>query len=71
MDADGTALFNVTDKHISAFTPDWSPDGTEILFSGMVGKLMQLYMIIPSGTSLKRVATDGFNDTDPAWQPVP
>ena len=71
MNADGTGLFDVTNRHISALTPDWSPDGTEILFSGKVGKLMQLYTITPSGTNLKRIATDGFNDTDPAWQPGP
>ena len=49
--------------------PSWSPDGSRIAFSGLVGGLNDLFVYDLKASQLKRLTTDAFAELDPAWSP--
>jgi Tol biopolymer transport system component len=51
------------------FNPSWSPDGSRIAFSGLVGGFNDLFVYDLTASQLKRLTTDGFTELDPAWSP--
>lgn len=50
----------------NAIDPDWSPDGSQIVFCRMQGQTQTLYLINADGTGLTEIGS-GF---DPSWSPV-
>jgi len=46
--------------------PDWSPDGTQIIFCVMEGETKTLYLVNADGSGLKQIGP-GF---DPSWSPI-
>jgi len=61
IDADGSGEAHVTD--IQARAPDWSPDGTKLVFEAVEGGI---YSVGADGSGLKELALDG---SGPAWSP--
>jgi len=51
------------------FTPSWSPDGQHIVFSGLVGGLLDLFIYDLQEDNLRRLTNDAFADLQPAWSP--
>src|SRR5262245_54462651 len=52
-----------------AFSPSWSPGGNAIVFSGLKGGILDLYVYdLPKG-SLRQLTSDPFADLQPAWSP--
>jgi Tol biopolymer transport system component len=49
--------------------PSWSPDGTRIAFSGLVGGFNDLFVYDLKASQLKRLTNDPFAELDPAWSP--
>jgi Tol biopolymer transport system component len=49
--------------------PSWSPDGSKIAFSGLVGGFNDLFVYDLSASQLKRLTSDAFAELDPAWSP--
>jgi Tol biopolymer transport system component len=49
--------------------PSWSPDGTQIVFSGLSEGISDLYVINADGTNLRRLTDDLYGDVMPAWSP--
>src|SRR5438876_175121 len=50
-------------------TPQWSPDGTQLVFTGFSNGFSDLFTINRDGTGLRRLTTDKFADLHPAWSP--
>lgn len=50
-------------------TPSFSPDGKQIVFSGLDGGLSDLFIVNSDGTGLRRLTNDKFADLDPVWSP--
>ncbi len=50
-------------------TPSWSPDGTQIVFTGYDGGLSDLFLVNADGTNLRRLTNDKYADLQPAWSP--
>src|SRR5256885_901367 len=50
-------------------TPSWSPDGSQIVFTGYDGGLSDLFIINADGTNLKRLTNDKYADLQPSWSP--
>jgi Tol biopolymer transport system component len=70
MKADGTEKFQVTDLGGRSFFPDFSPDGSKILFNhGAIGSTADLFVIGVDGTGLVQLTTDPANDLYGAFSP--
>ena len=50
-------------------TPQWSPDGQRLVFSGFSNGFTDLYIINRDGTGLQRLTNDKYADLHPAWSP--
>lgn len=61
INADGSGESHVTD--IDAYAPDWSPDGTELVFEAVEGGI---YSVGADGSGLTRLSLGG---SGPTWSP--
>ncbi|MBW8772816.1 MAG: PD40 domain-containing protein, partial [Gemmatimonadetes bacterium] len=50
-------------------TPSFSPDGKQIVFSGLDGGLSDLFIVNTDGTGLRRLTHDKYADMNPVWSP--
>jgi Tol biopolymer transport system component len=50
-------------------TPQWSPDGQQLVFTGFSNGFSDLYIINRDGTGLRRLTDDRFADLHPSWSP--
>jgi Tol biopolymer transport system component len=50
-------------------TPQWSPDGQQLVFTGFSNGFTDLFIINRDGTGLRRLTNDKFADLHPAWSP--
>ncbi|MFQ5770293.1 MAG: BamA/TamA family outer membrane protein, partial [bacterium] len=55
---------------VSLSSPNWSPDGSKIVFSGIsYAGLSDLYIVDVATEELQRLTNDFYDDRDPAWSP--
>ena len=68
MAADGSQQKNLTDVGIAA-EPDWSPDGSQIIFAGKLkGEAVDLYLIASDGAGRwTQLTSDPAQDKSPSW----
>ena len=52
-----------------AIQPAWSPDGTQIAFSGLRNGLSDLYLVSVADGAMRRLTEDAFTERQPAWSP--
>jgi len=64
MNADGTGRIQLTQTAGIEHWPQWSPDGSRILFGGEDG----LRTMAPDGSDIRAIPVDG---SYPDWQPLP
>jgi TolB protein len=78
LSADGSGERRITPWVIGAGNPDWSRDGTRIVFNSFGGHSANLYVVRPDGSGLEKVLAAGKGraggsvigqDFDPAWSP--
>lgn len=74
MNADGTNPQNLTnDDSTNNGFPDWSPDGSQIVFwsqpVGGGGRKSEIYLMDASGKNRRRLAGTEHIDWEPAWSP--
>jgi Tol biopolymer transport system component len=50
-------------------SPVFSPDGSQIVFSGQDGGISDLFIVNLNGTGFRRLTDDKFADLQPAWSP--
>src|SRR5437870_5394045 len=66
----GTPPTNLSQSASSNTTPDWSPDGTKIVFATNRDGNYELYIINPDGTGVTRLTSNTVSDREPSWQPI-
>jgi hypothetical protein len=69
VNADGTALTNLTNDAAVDADPAWSADGTKILFATDRDGNFEIYAINPDGTGATRLTDDPAADRDPDMSP--
>ncbi len=68
--ADGTDRRELTFAPMQAGLPRWSPDGTQIAFSGREpGKSWELYIVPAEGGNPEQLTTGDNDDLYPSWSP--
>ena len=50
-------------------TPQWSPDGSQLVFTGFNNGFSDLFIINRDGTGLRRLTNDKYADLHPSWSP--
>jgi Tol biopolymer transport system component len=69
MNADGTNLRQLTDDstthHVLSQSPDWSPDGTHIVFDDA----FDIYVMNADGSNVTQLTTDPAHDWNPTFSP--
>ncbi len=72
---DGTSLRQITETQWGACQPDWSPDGTRLVYISPCDDNKEyyrgsgLFIINADGTNPTSLPVQGFGDYDPAWSP--
>jgi hypothetical protein len=66
IDSDGENLHQVSPTTLAAEYPDWSPDGSRIVFVSPDGEHQDIYTIRQDGTDVRRLTTDG-TSTSASW----
>ncbi|MFC3809869.1 tolB protein precursor [Lacihabitans lacunae] len=57
-------------KDVSAFTnPAWSPDGSQIAFSGLKDGTSDLYILNVKSGEIANITQDNYSDIQPTWAP--
>ena len=71
MKANGTDKFQVTNLGGRSFFPDFSPDGSRIVFNSRPAGAtnFDLFAINPDGTGLVQLTAGPANEVNPAWSP--
>lgn len=55
---------------VSILSPSWSPDGSEVVFSGLsISGYSDLYILRLPGGTLERLTSDRYQDLDPSFAP--
>ncbi|HEX2779343.1 MAG TPA: hypothetical protein VHM30_07580, partial [Gemmatimonadaceae bacterium] len=50
-------------------SPTWSPDGRQLVVSGDIGGITDLFMIDADGKNFRRLTADRYGDLQPQWSP--
>lgn len=70
MNADGSALRQVTHHPGADTTPTWSPTGAQLAFTSDRTGSPQIYLVNADGTGLRRITFEPYCDR-PTWSPAP
>jgi Tol biopolymer transport system component len=69
VNADGTDLHKLTDDAVSDSAPDWSPDGSQIVFASARDGDYEIYVMDADGRNIRPLTDDPASDGSPAWSP--
>lgn len=72
MNTDGKAVRRLTGDRLDAVDPQWSPDGTEIVFVGRergTKRETEIYVIDAAGGTARNISRSPGADLAPAWSP--
>jgi len=68
---DGTQRLQLTTPPMQVVTPQWSPDGTRIVFTDVEpGKMWKIYVVPAAGGKAEELLpADALSEIDPSWSP--
>ena len=69
MNANGSAVTNLTNAASMDRYPVWSPDGKYIAFETNRDGNLEIYVMKADGTQVMKLTNDPAQDTSPSWAP--
>ena len=75
MNSDGSGQTNVTDSPRPDFGADWSPDGSQLVFTSelpgiIITSQFDIMIMNGDGSGLTNVTNSDFVELEPAWSPL-
>jgi dipeptidyl aminopeptidase/acylaminoacyl peptidase len=70
MAADGSGQTRMTNTPATEEEPDWSPDGTRLVFTSNRDNASEVYTMGADGSNLIRITVAPARDLYPDWQPL-
>lgn len=70
MRSDGSDMTQLTHNEVQDGAPEWSPDGTRIVFVSKRDGHLELYVVNADGSNQMRVTTTVLHAIQPDWRPV-
>jgi len=67
--ADGTSLLRLTNNSAGDLAPNWSPDGTKIVFSSNRGGKYDIWVMGADGSNPQRLTDSSGGNYTPLWSP--
>jgi TolB protein len=69
MDANGTNKVKLSNSGANDQYPQWSPDGSKIIFESVRDGNTEIYVMNADGSNPVNLTQDPSVDTSPAWSP--
>ena len=69
MNADGSGQVNLTKTSAYDYSPEWSPDGSKIVFESLRDGNPEIYVMNADGDNVTRLTHDLGIDYGPKWSP--
>lgn len=69
MNSDGTNIKQLTQESANTHDPDWSPDGSKIIYSSARDGDWELYTMNPDGTNKRQITYNSVEDNFPSFSP--
>jgi Tol biopolymer transport system component len=69
VDVDGGGPTQITSGSFASVDPDWSPDGTKIVFDRTTASGTHLYTMNTDGTDVTQLTFTSETELEPAWSP--
>ena len=69
MNVDGSGVTRLTNSPANNWSPDWSSDGTQILFNSERDGNAEIYVMNADGSGQTRLTDHIADDQMPIWQP--
>jgi len=69
MDTSGNGITRLTNEDTTDGSPNWSPDGTKIVFHSKRSDHFKLYSMNADGSDLIQLTQGSWDDKDPNWSP--
>ena len=71
MDIDGSNVEFLTEYYYRSYRPDWSPDGTQLLFMyrDYDGGQFDIHVMDADGTNIRKLTSTTASEFGPRWSP--
>ena len=69
MNADGSAVVNLTSSPAGEYYPAWSPDGKKIAYHSNEGGDNEIWVMNADGSDKNQITNNSVHDLMPAWSP--
>ena len=69
INADGSQVFRMTNNNIDECCPDWSPDGSKIVFTQGSESASEIWVMAADGSNPTRLTSNDYPDGHAVWSP--
>lgn len=69
MNSDGSNLKQLTKENANTHDPDWSPDGSKIIYASARDGDWEIYTMNPDGSGKRQITYNSVEDNFPSFSP--
>jgi TolB protein len=69
MDAEGSNIRRITSEGTRHDSPEWSPDGTRVAYTLMLGGRIDIYIYNLKNNTISKLTENAWRNENPTWSP--